>query len=154
MIRVTGFFRWTAGAVFNHDYYRLEHMRLVRESLAPLGLVRLESDKLFLDETPAAGQMVAVTSAYFLTHGAAQVALSTVCSLLRADLHNFTTLQPELHCGTVATHAAHCCGRPASLWLAARQAQVSPRRRNGTAIGPLLHFTGNGISNRRRGPSS
>lgn len=151
MIRVTGFFRWEAGALFNHDYYRDEHMRLVGELLAPLGMMRLESDKLFMEEAPAPGQLVAATSAYFLSLGAAQVAVSTVCSLLRADLHNFTTLLPEIHCGTVATHAARA-NAPASLWVVAQQAQAWPRQRGDTCSGPVLHFVRAGGNYRRRGP--
>jgi uncharacterized protein (TIGR02118 family) len=126
MIRVTGFFRWEADAVFNHDYFRDEHMRLVRDLLAPLGLVRLESDKLFAEEAPALGQLVAATSAYFSSLTEAQVAVSSVCSALRADLHNFTTLQPEIHCGAVATHAA-LRNRSTSLWATALQARARQR---------------------------
>jgi hypothetical protein len=153
MIRVTGFFRWDAGALFNHDYYRDEHMRLVGELLAPLGMMRLESDKLFMEEAPAPGQLVAATSAYFLSLGAAQVAVSTVCSLLRADLHNFTTLQPEIHCGTVATHATRAVrvDAPASLWVAAQQAPAWSRQRGDTCSSPVLHFVRAGGNYRKRG---
>jgi uncharacterized protein (TIGR02118 family) len=149
MIRVTGFFRWEAGAVFNHDYFRDEHMRLARDLLAPLGLVRLESDKLFAEEAPALGQLVAATSAYFSSLTEAQVAVSSVCSALRADLHNFTTLNPELHCGAVATHVA-LRGRSTSLWAAALQARARPQLRAGTSGGALAQGVRGSSDFRRR----
>ena len=47
MVRVTGFYRWKAGAHFDHDYYRTKHMPFVRQLLTPFGLLRLESDQFW-----------------------------------------------------------------------------------------------------------
>jgi hypothetical protein len=35
MIRVIGFYRWSDGANFDHEYYNGEHMRLTKEALTP-----------------------------------------------------------------------------------------------------------------------
>ncbi|WP_130621063.1 EthD family reductase [Dyella amyloliquefaciens] len=104
MIRVVGFYRWKEGASFDHDYYRLEHMKLTRQVLEPHGLVRLESDRYLSARPPEDGDIVAASNAYFSTLEVAQQAMAATGALLMADVPNYTNLKPELGLCMVTTH--------------------------------------------------
>lgn len=104
MLRVIGFYRWTEGAIFNHEYYSSEHMRLTKELLTPHGLLRLESDKYISGDEPAAGEIIAASNAYFGSAAAAQAAISAVGGSLMADVVNYTNLKPELRFAVVTEH--------------------------------------------------
>src|SRR5690606_12238069 len=65
MIKVTALYRWREGATFNHDYYHGAHMRIARQVLGPLGLLRLESDRVLYPGDPRPGQVMALTNAFF-----------------------------------------------------------------------------------------
>ena len=105
MIRVTGFYRWQEGASFDHEYYTNVHMALTREQLAPLGLVRLESDRFISGAAPKAGEMVAASHAYFEDIAQAQAALASAGKTLMNDVKNYTTLVPEMRMSVVTPHA-------------------------------------------------
>lgn len=104
MIRVTGFYRWKAGARFDHEYYRTEHMPFARRLLAPLGLLRLESDQFLTDPQPRDGDIVAATYAYFESAEAARAALAAAGQELLASVPNYSTLKPELVMSMVTSH--------------------------------------------------
>src|SRR4029077_12091030 len=86
VIRVTGFYRWTDGASFDHEYYNSAHMALTREQLMPLGLVRLESDRFIGGAAPKPGEIVAASHAYFQDIAQAQAALASVGKVLMSDV--------------------------------------------------------------------
>lgn len=67
LAKVTGIYRWADGAHFGHDYYGTAHARLTTELLAPLGLLRFESDRTVGDGSPKPGEVVATSNAYFAT---------------------------------------------------------------------------------------
>lgn len=95
MIKITALYRWHDGATFDHDYYHGEHMRIAREALAPLGLVRLESDRVMYPGPPRPGQVVALTNAFFTTLEQAQAAALKTAPELTADVLNYTNIKPE-----------------------------------------------------------
>ncbi len=104
MLKVIGFYRWSEGATFDHEYYNSMHMRLTQRLLAPHGLVRLESDRYILSTSPVAGQIIAASNAYFSSASIAQAAMAAVGSALVADVTNYTNLKPELHFVNVVSH--------------------------------------------------
>jgi uncharacterized protein (TIGR02118 family) len=104
MVKISGNYRWFEGAHFDHAYYQTEHMRLTRELLRPLGLLRLESDRTLSAQPPAAGQIIATSHACFATLAAAQAALQQAGAALLADLPNYTSIRPELHLSEVGSH--------------------------------------------------
>jgi len=105
MIRAVGLYRWKENARFDHAYYSTDHMDLTRRLLAPLGLIRLESDRGITSDPPAEGQMVAISHAFFNSIEEAQTALSAVGDELMADVSKYTNLQPEVHMTTVTEHS-------------------------------------------------
>ena len=105
MIKVTGIYRWRDGATFDHSYYEREHMRITRDLLAPLGLVRLESDRMVHAREPVPGQVVAISHAYFASLPEAQAAVRQAGAALMADVPRYTNLQPETHFSEVRTHS-------------------------------------------------
>ncbi len=104
MIRVIGFYRWTSGAVFDHDYYHSQHMKLTRELLQPFGLIRLESDRYLSPKAPRDGDVIAASNAYFETIEAAQTAMAAVGTQLMSDVPKYTTLTPEVRMASVNPH--------------------------------------------------
>jgi uncharacterized protein (TIGR02118 family) len=104
MIRVIGFYRWTDGANFNHDYYNAEHMRLTKETLTPHGLLRLESDRFITAKPLVAGQIIAASNAYFPSMEVAQAALAAAGAMLMADVPRYTNLKPEIQLSVVTAH--------------------------------------------------
>src|SRR5690606_15439904 len=104
MFKVTVLYRWREGARFDHGYYHGEHMRIAREALGPLGLVRLESERPLHPGEPRPGQVVALTSAFFGTLEQAQAAARQSAPALMADIPNYTDLQPESYIAQVAAH--------------------------------------------------
>lgn len=107
MVKVTALYRWFEGAQFDHAYYQSEHMRITRDAVQPLGLLRLESEQALNPVPHLTGHVVAATSSYFPSVAVAEAALAAAGPLLRADLPNYTNIKPELHVSAVATHQAH-----------------------------------------------
>jgi len=104
MVKITALYRWHEGATFDHDYYHGEHMRIAREALAPLGLVRLESDRVMYLGPPRTGQVLALTNAFFATLEQAQAAALKTASELTADVLNYTNIKPESHIAQMKAH--------------------------------------------------
>lgn len=104
MIKVTALYRWREGAHFNHDYYHTEHMRIARAALQPLGLVRLESDRVMYPSEPRPGQVVALTNAFFSDLKQAQIAAKQTIAELSADIPNYTNIQPESYFAQALGH--------------------------------------------------
>lgn len=104
LAKVTGIYRWSEGAHFDHDYYGSTHATLTTELLAPLGLLRFESERTVGSGEPKPGSVVATSNAYFATLGEAQAALTTAGAALGADLSNYTNIRPVLHISEVLVH--------------------------------------------------
>lgn len=104
LAKVTGIYRWSDGARFDHDYYHSEHARLTTELLAPLGLLRFESDRTVGAPGLQPGTVVACSNAYFASLGEAQAALSRAGAALAADLPKYTNIRPVLHLSEVLVH--------------------------------------------------
>ncbi|RYH53801.1 MAG: EthD family reductase [Alcaligenaceae bacterium] len=104
MIKVTALYRWREGATFNHDYYHAEHMRIARQALGPLGLLRLESDRVLYPGDPRPGQVVALTNAFFETLAHAQAAAKQTAAVLIADIPNYTNIEPESYFAQMQAH--------------------------------------------------
>lgn len=104
MIKVTVLYRWQEGAHFNHDYYHHDHMRIARAALGPLGLLKLESDRVLYPGEPRPGQIVAVTNAFFGDMAQAQAAVRQTAAQLTADIPNYTDLQPESYFAELRAH--------------------------------------------------
>ena len=95
MIKVTAVYRWREGATFNHDYYHSEHMRIARAALQPLGLVRLESDRVLYPGEPRPGQVVALTNAFFSDLKQAQTAAKATMAELWQTFLTTPTSSPS-----------------------------------------------------------
>jgi uncharacterized protein (TIGR02118 family) len=104
MVRVTGFYKWKVGAHFDHDYYRTQHMPLVKQLLTPLGLLRLESDQFLAGPTPQEGDIIAATYGYFENVAAARAALAATGQDLLKSVPNYSTITPELVLSVVTSH--------------------------------------------------
>jgi uncharacterized protein (TIGR02118 family) len=104
MIRVMGVYRWVAGASFDHDYYNSQHMQLTKELLVPHGLIKLESDRYVLGDTPMPGAIIAASHAYFPSMDVAKRAVAAAGASLMADVPSYTTLKPELSFAMVESH--------------------------------------------------
>jgi len=104
MIKIAAVYRWREGARFDHDYYHGEHMRIAREALAPLGLVRLESDRVLYPGEPRPGQVVALTNAFFESLPQAQAAARQSMAVLMADIPHYTDIQPESYFAQMQAH--------------------------------------------------
>ena len=105
MIKVTAVYRWREGATFNHDYYHSEHMRIARAALQPLGLIRLESDRVLYPGDPRPGQIVALTNAFFSDLKQAQTAARATMAELSADISNYTNIQPDSYFAQALEHS-------------------------------------------------
>ncbi len=104
MIKVTALYRWREGATFNHDYYHSEHMHIARAALQPLGLVRLESDRVLYPGGPRPGQVVALTNAFFSDLQQAQAAAKATMAELSADIPHYTNIEPESYFAQLLEH--------------------------------------------------
>lgn len=104
MIKVTAVYRWREGATFNHDYYHGEHMRIARAALQPLGLLRLESDRVLYPGEPRPGQVVALTNAFFSDLKQAQAAARQTMAELSADIPHYTNIVPESYFAQMLEH--------------------------------------------------
>lgn len=105
LAKITGTYRWSEDAQFDHQYYESAHARLTTELLEPLGLLRFECDRVVSSGSWSPGAVVATSSAYFSSVAAAQEALVKVAAKLGADLPNYTTIRPVLHVSEVLAHA-------------------------------------------------
>lgn len=104
LAKVTGIYRWSEGAHFDHDYYGSVHALLTTELLAPFGLLRFESDRTIGTNDPQSGTVVATSNAYFASIGEAQAALAKAGPALAADIANYTNIRPILHISEVSVH--------------------------------------------------
>jgi uncharacterized protein (TIGR02118 family) len=104
LTKVTAQYRWFAGASFDHDYYTTRHMKITLDAVQGFGLVRLESEQVQWPQGEKDGQVVATTSVYFPDRASAWAALAAARDALKADLVNYTNIQPEMRIAQVSSH--------------------------------------------------
>jgi len=79
-------------------------MRIARAALLPMGLLRLESDRVLYPGEPRPGQVVALTNAFFSDLKQAQIAAKQTMAELSADIPNYTNIQPESYFAQALAH--------------------------------------------------
>jgi uncharacterized protein (TIGR02118 family) len=94
MVKIVGLYRWVEAASFNAEYYQREHFELTQKLLQPLGLKRLELTVVASDKRQA-GDVVAISNAYFDSISEAIHAGRSAGEKLAADLHWYTNISPE-----------------------------------------------------------
>ena len=104
MVRVTVFFLWEEGAMFDHEYYSGEHMDLMKELLLPYGLVRFESDQFLMAEGPRPGDVITASYAYFELQANAERGMRMIGQEMLNDVPNFTSLLPQMKMSMVTSH--------------------------------------------------
>jgi len=101
MIKVTVLYPATEGASFDHDYYRNSHIPAMEEHMGPLGLVRWEAERgIGTAEPGAPAPYVAIGCMYFETLEQVQAAFGAAEDL-RADIPNYTDIDPVFQIGEV-----------------------------------------------------
>lgn len=102
MIRVSVHYPGKAGARFDHDYYRDKHMKLVRERLGSLGLVRAEIDRGLAGGAPgSAAPFACIGYLYFNSLDDFKKAMGAHGKEFMADVPNFTDITPEVQISEV-----------------------------------------------------
>jgi len=99
MFKVSVMYPNKEGAKFDLDYYRKTHMRLVREAMAPFGLVRTEVEKGIGDGAGKPAPYVCVGHLYFEKPDGYEKAIQAAGAKLRADIPNYTNIQPVRQVG-------------------------------------------------------
>jgi uncharacterized protein (TIGR02118 family) len=97
MIRVAVLFPSTPDAKFDMDYFKVNHLRLIRSKLGPRGMVRVEMDRgtSGIDhDSPA--PYVAVTYLVFKSVASFRTAFTDVREDVLGDLANFTDITPHI----------------------------------------------------------
>ena len=97
MIRISVLYPATEGARFDQEYYAQKHMKLVRDRLGSLGLVRTEIDKGLAGGAPdAPAPFVSIGHVYFNSLADFQKAMAAHGAELMADVPNYTNIQPVI----------------------------------------------------------
>ena len=96
MIKVSVFYPNEEGKSFDFDYWSGTHMDLVKERLAPMGLLRSEVEKGISDADPnAPAQFVAIANMYFNTTDEVHEGFKTHGREILGDIKNYTDLRPS-----------------------------------------------------------
>ncbi|WP_028007022.1 EthD family reductase [Solimonas flava] len=105
MIRVSALYANRAGARFDHAYYALRHIALVREQLTPHGLLRVEADRGLAGGGGGEAPFVAAAHLYFASVERFEAAFAAAGAAVLADVPNYTDLQPQLQISTIVVEA-------------------------------------------------
>lgn len=102
MIRVSVLYPYEEGATFNNEYYVQNHMKLVKDRLSDLGLVRGEVDKAIAGGNPKApAPYFCIGYLYFNSVEDFQKAMGTHGKEIMADIPNYTSVQPQIQISEV-----------------------------------------------------
>lgn len=96
MIRITVSYPSSENARFDHAYYHNEHANLIREKLGPLGLQRLEIDRVLSDGAGKSAPVVAAAHMFFADLDSFKAAMQESGKALAADMSNYTDIQPNV----------------------------------------------------------
>lgn len=97
MIRISVMYPSGEGKKFDYDYYVHKHMKLVKDRIGGLGLIRIEVDKGVAGGAPGAlAPFACVGILYFDSVAAFQAAMKPHGKELFADVPNFTNITPQV----------------------------------------------------------
>jgi uncharacterized protein (TIGR02118 family) len=99
MFKVSVMYPNQAGGKFDFDYYRKTHMKLVKEAMAPFGLVRTEVEKGMSGSAGQPAPYVCIGHLYFDKVEGYDKAIQATGAKLRADIPNYTNIQPVRQVG-------------------------------------------------------
>lgn len=102
MVRISVLYPNEPGKKFDLDYYVGRHMRLVRDRIGELGLLRIEVDRGVGGAAPGApAPFACVGHLYFDTVEAFQRAMQAHGKEFMADVPNFTDIRPQFQISEV-----------------------------------------------------
>ena len=97
MVRVSVLYPNESGKKFDVDYYVNRHMKLVRDRLAPSGLLRTEVDRGLAGGGPGApAPFIAAGHLYFNRVEDFQKGMGQHGAELLGDIPNYTNIQPQI----------------------------------------------------------
>jgi uncharacterized protein (TIGR02118 family) len=97
MVRVSVLYPNESGKKFDVDYYVNRHMKLVRDRLAPSGLLRTEVDRGQAGGGPGApAPFIAVGHLYYNRVEDFQKGMGQHGAELLGDIPNYTNIQPQI----------------------------------------------------------
>jgi uncharacterized protein (TIGR02118 family) len=97
MIRISVLYPAKEGARFDQEYYAQKHMKLVRDRLGSIGLVRTEIDKGLAGGAPGSpAPFVCIGHVYFSSLADFQKAMGVHGAEIMADVANYTDIQPQV----------------------------------------------------------
>jgi len=99
MFKVSVMYPNQAGSKFDFDYYHKTHMKLVREAMAPFGLVRTEVEKGLSGSAGQPAPYLCIGHLYFDNVDGYDKAIQAAGAKLRADIPNYTNIQPVRQAG-------------------------------------------------------
>jgi uncharacterized protein (TIGR02118 family) len=94
MFKVSVMYPNQEGARFDIDYYRTQHMELVRKHMRPFGLVRTEVLKGISGTGGQPAPFVCIGNLYFETVDGYEKGIEASAGSLRSDIPNFTNVTP------------------------------------------------------------
>jgi uncharacterized protein (TIGR02118 family) len=97
MIRVTVLYPTTPSGKFDLTYYVSKHMKMVKERLAPFGLVGAEVDKGLAGDAPGEpAPFVVIASLQFKSLEGFQEGWAAHIQEILSDVPNYTDITPQL----------------------------------------------------------
>ncbi len=81
-------------ARFDFDYYRTEHMDLVKTNLSSFGLIKTEVDKGISGGGEQPAPYICVGNLYFESRDGYDRGMAEAGAILRADIPKFTNVTP------------------------------------------------------------
>ena len=103
MIRVTILYPNKPGGKFDHDYYANQHMKMVKEKLEPMGLIKSEVDKGIGGGAPGSPPpYVAVAYLIFNSVDDFQKALGAHSKAFQADRPNYTDIEAQIQISEIS----------------------------------------------------
>jgi len=82
------------GVKFDFDYYRKNHMDLVKKHLKPFGLIKTAVEKGISGGGDLAAPYICIGKLYFKTQDGFDRGLAKVGKILGDDIPNFTNVKP------------------------------------------------------------
>jgi uncharacterized protein (TIGR02118 family) len=94
MFRVSVMYPNHEAVKFDIEYYRTKHMELVRNLLAPFGLIRTEVDKGVSGGGKLSAPYVCIGHLYFDSQDGYDRGVTEKGPIIRGDISNFTNATP------------------------------------------------------------
>jgi uncharacterized protein (TIGR02118 family) len=103
MFKVSVMYPNQEGARFDIDYYRTQHMELVRKHMRPFGLVRTEVLKGISGTGGQPAPFICIGNLYFETVDGYERGIAAAAGALRSDIPNFTDVTPVRQVSEIMT---------------------------------------------------